>query len=656
MKTFTRLFFISLITTLLCPGLANADITLPKLISNGMVLQRDQPLKIWGIASPGEKITVSFIKKKYSTVAGTDGKWQILTKASPAGGPYTMELAGTNKIELTDILLGDVWFCSGQSNMEMGMGDVLEKYADFIAKNQNTQVRQFLVPKNLNDATKVHDDLNGGSWNAATGNNVARFSAAAYFFALYINSKEHVPVGLINASWGGTPIESWISEAGYKNFPEIAQQVKRLSDTAYVNQMMRNNAEANRAQAARTDKKYDEGLNASPKWYEIAYQPYGWKNIMVPGFWNGQGLNNFSGVVWYRKEITLPASFAAGQAKLYFGRINDNDEVYINGQLAGRTGGQYANRTYPLKSGILVAGKNVIVARLSNNANIQGGFVPDKPYYIIAGTDTVDLAGKWQYKVGQAYAPVKSTVAGGYSAANQPTLLYNTMVAPVANYRIKGALWYQGESNTTRAKEYEVLLPELISNWRSTWNYAKLPFIIAQLPNYQESAYLPVESQWAELREAQRKALAVPNTGMTVLIDVGEWGDIHPRNKKDVGERLALTAEKLAYGRVDMVTSGPTLKSAVADRNKVTLNFTDTGSGLIAKGDSKLKHFAIAGSDRKFVWATATLSANQVIVTSEEVAKPMYVRYAWNNNPDWANLYNKEGLPASPFEVTVAEK
>ncbi|GAB2979456.1 sialate O-acetylesterase [Mucilaginibacter puniceus] len=652
MKKYQKLLIITLFAAFAFNHYAQADVRLPKLISDGMILQRDKPLKIWGWASPGEKVTVGFIKKNYSVVTGTDGKWQIITKAIPAGGPYEMTITGNNKIEVKDILLGDVWFCSGQSNMEMGMGDVAEKYEKIIAQNQNPQIRQFLVPKALNDATKVHDDLSNGRWTPATGVNIPRFTAAGYFFAISTYEREKVAIGLINASWGGTPIESWISAEGYKSFPEIAKQVTRLSDTAYVNRLTRNNAENSRLQAPRTDRKYDEGLNETPKWYEANYNPVKWKDIMVPGFWNGQGLNNFSGVVWYRREINIPASVTTQIAKLYFGRINDNDEVYINGQLAGRTGGQYANRMYSLKQGILVPGKNVIVARLSNNSSAQGGFVPDKPYYITVGTDTIQLSGKWQYKVGQAFPPAKPGLEG-YSAANQPTLLYNTMVAPVANYAIKGVLWYQGESNVTRAKEYERLLPELIANWRITWQDPKLPFIIAQLPNYLETAYLPGESQWAELREAQRKALAIPNVGLTVLIDVGEWGDIHPRNKKDVGKRLALTAQKVAYGKTDLVTSGPTLQTAKADANKVVLTFTDTGSGLITKDDSKLRHFAIAGADKKFVWATAQIIGNQVIVSSDEITKPVYVRYAWANNPDFANLYNKEGLPASPFEVEV---
>src|SRR6187402_1853315 len=260
MRTRFKILFISLGVLAGAQSL-KADVRLPKLISDGMVLQRDKPLKIWGWATPGEKINISFNKKTYSTVTGTDGTWQVAVKPMAAGGPYNMTITGNNKVEVNDILMGDVWFCSGQSNMEMGMGDISEKYEKFIAQNQNTNVRQFLVPKALNDATKIHDDLSNGRWAPATGNNVNRFSAAAYFFAISLNNREHVPIGLINASWGGTPIESWISEEGYKTFPEIAKQVVRLRDTAYVNQMNRNNAENNRLQAARTDKKYDDGLS-----------------------------------------------------------------------------------------------------------------------------------------------------------------------------------------------------------------------------------------------------------------------------------------------------------------------------------------------------------------------------------------------------------
>jgi sialate O-acetylesterase len=293
-------------------------------------------------------------------------------------------------------------------------------------------------------------------------------------------------------------------------------------------------------------------------------------------------------------------------------------------------------------------GKNVVIVRLSCTTG-QGGFVPDKPYYIVAGSDTLDLSGKWQYKVGQAYEPPAKTYES-YIPFYQPGVLFNTMTAPAANYKIKGAVWYQGESNTTRAKEYEKLLPELINNWRINWGDNNLPFIYVQLPDYGEARYLPVESQWAELREAERKALTVPYTGMAVTYDVGEWNDIHPQNKKDVGERLALAAERVAYGNTGLVTSGPTFKSMTIDGNKLIISFTDTGSGLMARNGDKLRYFEVAGADKRFVWATARIIGNGVVVSGDEVANPRYVRYAWADNPDRANLYNKEGLPASPFE------
>ena len=654
MQKYLKTFISFFCTSLLCCIYAFADVRLPKLIGNGMVLQRDQTLKLWGWASPGEKVVIKFIGKTYRVTTGADSSWQVLVKPIAAGGPFTMSITGFNHIELTDILAGDVWFCSGQSNMEMAMNDISERYANEIAQNQNTMIRQFLVPKRISNATKIHNDFNGGKWLPCTGDEVLHFSAAAYFFANSIYSREHVPIGIINASWGGTPIEAWLSTESFKTFPSIAKQVDRLSDTAYVNAMQRNNNEARNAEAARTNKQFDEGLNSKPKWFEASYQPNNWKNLMLPGYWNGQGLSNFNGVIWFRKEINITANMAGKPAKLDLGRMIDANDTYVNGQLVGSTFSLYAQRRYVLKPSVLLPGKNVIVIRLSNSSG-QGGFVPDKPYHLIAGTDTIELSGKWQYKVGQAFEPPKKTYEN-YIPFYQPTVLFNTMVAPLANYKIKGALWYQGESNTSRAKEYEQLLPELIKCWRSTWGIQNLYFINVQLPNYGEAKYLPVESQWAELREAERKALTLPHTAMAVTYDLGEWNDIHPQNKKDVGERLALAAERVAYGNTNIVSSGPVLQSAKLDSGKIILTFSETGSGLVANGGSKLKYFAIAGADRHFVWATALISGNQVIASSDKVTQPKYVRYAWADNPDGANLYNKEGLPASPFEAEVLSK
>jgi sialate O-acetylesterase len=276
--------------------------------------------------------------------------------------------------------------------------------------------------------------------------------------------------------------------------------------------------------------------------------------------------------------------------------------------------------------------------------------VPDKPYYIAAGGDTLDLKGDWQYKVGDAFAPQKNFVAG-ISAQNQPTALYNAMLAPATNYTIKGILWYQGESNVRNAAEYQHLLPALIRDWRSKWNQGDIPFLYVQLPNYDDVQYLPTESPWAVLREGTLKTLSLPNTGMAVTIDVGEWNDIHPDRKKEVGERLALAAIKVAYGEKNIVHSGPLYQSAKTEGNKIIISFTNVGSGLVTNDGEVLSEFAIAGEDKKFVWAKAQIEGDKVVVWNEAVLSPMYVRYAWADNPDNPNLYNKEGLPASPFRT-----
>ena len=293
--------------------------------------------------------------------------------------------------------------------------------------------------------------------------------------------------------------------------------------------------------------------------------------------------------------------------------------------------------------------RNIVVVRVSC-ASGKGGFVPDKPYDIVVGQEKIDLSGKWQYKVGQAFKPMAQSYAS-YIPFYQPTVLYNMMVAPVANFKVKGMVWYQGESNTARAKEHQKLLPTLINDWRENWNDPQLPFLCVQLPNYGDADYLPVESQWAELREAEAMSLGMKATGMAVTMDLGEWNDIHPLDKKDVGMRLALVAEKIAYGNNKIVFSGPTFQSAAIDGDKIIISFTNTGGGLIAKGETQLRYFAIAGADKKFVWARAVIDGDKVIVSSDDIKQPRYVRYAWADNPDGANLYNKEGLPAAPFRT-----
>jgi sialate O-acetylesterase len=343
---------------------------------------------------------------------------------------------------------------------------------------------------------------------------------------------------------------------------------------------------------------------------------------------------------------------AGKPAKLMVGRIIDADETYLNGVKVGNITYQYPPRRYEVPAGVLKEGKNLLVVRVTNMSG-KGGFVPDKRYELTDGVTHIDIRGDWQYKVGQVFPPRSPGGGGGpsFSAQNEPTGLYNTMVAPAIRYGVKGFLWYQGEANAGSPREYRKLLPVLIADWRARWEEGNIPFLYVQLPNYMEVQYSPSESQWAELREAQLDALTLPNTGMAVTIDAGEWNDIHPLDKKDVGDRLALAAERLAYGDTSVVASGPIFQSARIDGNKIILSFTGIGSGLLVRGGGDLQQFAIAGTNKKFVWADARIEGDQVIVSSPDVPAPQYVRYAWADNPEGANLYNKEGLPASPFRT-----
>ena len=622
-----------------------AQIRLPQVIRDSMILQRGTEINIWGWASKGETVSITFNGNTVNTNTDGNGQWMLRLPAMQAGGPYIMTIKGKNTIVLHDILIGDVWFCSGQSNMVHQMKLHNVRYAAEVSHAHYPEIRQFWIPT-LTDLQGPRDDLPSGYWKSANPEDVLDFSAVAFFFAEKLYQKYHVPIGIINASVGGTPIEAWTSEDGLKTFPSIEARIKRNKDTAYVNGLIRRSMAGNGHQTARKDK----GLTGSKSWFDTAYIPKEWRRIGIPGYWEDQGIKHLNGVVWYRREIDVPSSMVGKPAKVFLGRIVDADALYINGIEVGHTTYQYPQRRYPVPTGVLKAGKNLFVIRVTNKVG-KGGFVPDKPYCLIAGADTLDLKGYWQYKVGEVFEPRKGFGAPHFSAQNEPTALYNAMVSPVIHYTIKGMVWYQGASNAARPAEYAQLQPALIEDWRSKWHEGNIPFLYVQLPGYMDYNYLPSESQWAVLRESQLKSLSVPNTAMTVNIDLGEWNDIHPDRKKPVGERLALAAEKLAYGE-NVVYSGPLYQSSVIQGNKITIKFTHAGSGLTTTDGEAPSEFAVAGPDRHFVWAKATIvSPDKVVVWSDQVLHPVAVRYGWADNPVNPNLCNKEGLPASPFRT-----
>lgn len=618
---------------------ANGQLKLPRLISDGAVLQRDVSLTIWGWASADENVSVTLNGKTYSTKADTDGNWKIALPPQQAGGPHELHFKGKNEITVSNVLFGDVWVCSGQSNMELPMERVKEKYRDVIAQATNPNIREFLVADKY-DFKKEHLDLDAGSWKSVSPETVLGFSAVAYFFARDLYAAYNVPIGLINSALGGSPAEAWMSEDALKQFPDAWSELQRFKDDNLIKEIEQRDQQNSQQWYARLNAT-DPGLM---KWHDAELDDSDWNEMTLPGYWADGPTGNVNGSMWFRKKINVPASFINKSGSLWVGRIVDADSVFVNGKFVGTTSYQYPPRRYSFGPDVLKAEENIISIRVISNAG-RGGFVPDKPYFLAVGADTLDLKGTWKYKQGSVMPPQEAQTFIRW----KPGGLYNRMISPLLNYSIKGVIWYQGESNTRDPKQYKEVFPAMIKNWRDKWKQGNFPFLFVQLANFMEISSEPTESSWAETRQAQFEALSLPNTGMAVIIDAGEWNDIHPLNKEDVGKRLALAARHVAYGEKNVVHSGPLYQSHKIKKNKVIITFSNTGSGLMAKGGGELKYFSIAGADKKFVWAQATIKKNKVVVWSDQVHKPVVVRYAWADNPEGANLYNKEGLPASPF-------
>lgn len=622
-----------------------SEVRLPHLIGDGMVLQRNADVRIWGWARPGEKVRVDFMNVSYQADASAKGEWEIHLKNLRAGGPFDMVIRAANTITLHEIRVGDVWVCSGQSNMVLPMSRVSPLYENEIATSENPDIRLFSVPEGYNFNLEM-TDVPYGAWKEANPQNILNFSAVSYFFARELYGTYHVPIGLITASLGGSPAEAWISEDALKKFPACYQEMQKFKDTALIKQIEYSDWQKSKA-FYNTLAKLDEGYhNPEGPWYKPGIQTTSWQTMKVPGYWADTPLGPVNGVVWFRRTFNVPSEMAGKRVNLLMGRIVDADSVFVNGMFVGTTSYQYPPRRYQIPEGVLTTGENTIVVRVISNAG-KGGFVPDKPYEIVSGDKTIDLKGDWYFRLGAKMEPAP----GQTFIRWKPGGLYNAMIHPLLNYTIKGVIWYQGESNADRAKEYHDLFATLINDWRANWHEGNFPFLFVQLPNYMEAKNVPTESDWALLREAQLQALSLPNTAMAVAIDLGEWNDIHPLRKQEVGQRLALAAMKVAYGDKKVVYSGPIFQSMEINHDRVILRFTHTGSGLVAKGGKALNRFQVAGEDRHFVWAEAKIEGNKVVIWSSQVKKPVAVRYAWADNPEGANLYNKEGLPASPFRT-----
>lgn len=611
-----------------------AKIKLPTLVSDGMVLQRNQKLNVWGKADAGEKVEVKFLNKKYNTTADPTGNWKIMLPEQKAGGPYIMTI---NEITLKDILIGDVWLASGQSNMELPMRRLTPLYADEIKNANNQNIRFFTVPQKYNFKSP-QTELDGGKWEVTDPQTILNFSGVAYFFAKQLSEKNKVAVGIIHASLGGSPIQAWMDENSLKKYPEYLDEAQKWQNDELIKSTESNEQALSKAWYAELDQS-DIGLNQH--WENFDLNDSKWNTMNIPGSWEDKE-GSFEGTVWFRKEITLTKNQAGKAAFLNLGRIKDADVTYINGVKVGNVTYEYPPRWYNIPAGVLKEGKNVISVRVTNGSG-KGQFIADKPYYLEIDGQKIDLKTEWKYKIG---AKMEKMAPGQTFIRWKPTGLYNAMINPLINYNIKGAIWYQGESNTGKPKEYGDLLTTMILDWRNKWNRKDMPFFTVQLANFMEPKTQPVESNWAELRDQQRQvSLKVPNTGLAVIIDLGEWNDIHPLNKKTVGDRLAFQALKVA-DKKNIIADGPVYQSMKVEGNKIILSFkpgTDDFENV-----SELKGFAIKAKDGNYQWAKAKIEGKKIIVWNDTVSNPVSVRYDWADNPD-GNLRNKSGLPASPF-------
>jgi sialate O-acetylesterase len=635
-----------LVIVLICfSNASSADVKLPKIFSSNMVLQQGMELPVWGWADAGERITVSFNGATVRTKATKNGKWLAELPLQQAGGPFTLTIKGNNTVELTNVMVGEVWVCSGQSNMEWQVRNS-DNAEEEIATANYPKIRLFTVPKAV--AQFPQDDISSGEWVECSPETIAGFSAVGYFFGRDLHQELDVPIGLIHTSWGGTVAETWISPKTISEDPDFKErliELQQMNLSAYRQTKMEQIKEILGGEIPKEDK----GLQGNePVWAGLDFNDENWRSIKTPMYWEEQGYIDIDGIGWYRKDVKLNEENTNANITLHLGKIDDSDITFFNGIEIGKTEGKYdEERVYTIDKKYLKPGKNVIAVRVHDTGGNGGIWGDPENQFLAIGNEKEDISGEWKFRISRAEVAEVNIGPNSY-----PTLLFNAMIHPLLPYGIKGAIWYQGESNAGRAKQYQRVFPSLINDWRMHWNQGDFPFLFVSLANFNEPPEEPGESNWAELREAQTKTLELPNTGMALAIDIGEAGDIHPRNKQDVGKRLSLNALKITYGK-DVVHSGPMYNNVEFKDGKAIITFDETGSGLkINDRYGYLKGFTMAGADRKFHWAKAeVIDEKTVVVYSDDVINPVAVRYGWANNPDDVNLYNVEGLPANPFRT-----
>ncbi|MDD3195259.1 MAG: sialate O-acetylesterase [Paludibacter sp.] len=643
------LLLVSLISTFSL----TAKPVLPPLFTDNMVLQQGMEAPVWGKSNPQQTVTVtgSWNNRPVHTTADADGNWKLTLPTPGAGGPYSLTISDGEQLTLSNIMIGEVWLCSGQSNMEMplaGWGKVLN-YEQEIAAANYPNIRLFQVEKTTALAPSGNMKVMGDGWLICSPQTLPEFSATAYFFARNLSdSLGNIPIGLIHSSWGGTPAEAWTSETTLAHHPDYRHFVKAMSQ-------MPSDEAGRKAQIARQEQLFsdellskDRGLNkGKEQWTDNRFNDSQWPVLNAPGFWEAQGLPSFDGVVWMRKTIDLPASWKGKDLLLSLGMIDDNDKCYFNGQQIGETEGWSTARKYTIPGRLVKKGSNTITIRVYDSGGEGGIHGNDTSLYIQSGNQQLSITGEWNYQVGLSLKELQFPLIRE-NQPSQPASLFNGMINPLFPYALRGAIWYQGETNVGRATQYSTLFPLMIQDWRQQWGY-DFPFYFVQLANFLKQQSGPENSEWAALREAQQQALKLTNTGMAVAIDIGNADDIHPKNKQEVGRRLALQAIANTYGRT-INSEGPAYQNHVIKGSRLCVNFEHSTGGLKTSDGKAVRGFYIAGSDGKFHAANATISGNTVLLHHPSVRYPFHVRYGWANNPD-CNLTNGINLPATPFRT-----
>lgn len=618
---------------------AERPLCLSKIFSEGCVLQQGKSTRIWGKTVPLKGVAVEFQQKTIFTRADDKGDWQLLFSDLNPGGPFTLTIRSETEeiIRLKEVYVGEVFVCSGQSNMELPMERVKDQYPEELKRPERPYIRLYKVKEHY-DFDGPLDDHREASWYACSPETIRSFSAVSYFFGRYLLEDKKVPVGLINLSLGGTPAEAWMGLEALQSYPEALGTLKKFQDKEFVKSHM--------AENERLQREWHENIDQHDKGCEGSLEP--WKEINLPGFLKDGGIEDFCGSIWLRRRFMVPETMAGESARLWLGTMVDSDRTYINGVLVGETGYQYPPRKYEIPKGVLKNGENEITIRLVCDHG-QGRMTPEKKYQIFTEDNRIDLEGTWEYRIGFRCGPAPEMDF----INRKPTGLFNAMVAPCLPYTVKGVLWYQGESNDSSPDTYEDLLRRLILNWRENWKQDKLPFVVAQLPGFSIDLLEDSEA-WPKLRHAQSQAAGLPEVAVTVNLDLGEWNDLHPLNKKEVARRLSLAVRGMIYGE-PVEYFGPKVRSYQVSEGRVLLSFeTHEGKDMVVKNGTGVEAFSLAGADGIYYPAKGDVKGTSVTLWSREVAEPKTLRYAYSNAPSKGLLFSQGGLPASPFILTLS--